>query len=117
MVAADGFGAVLRCPLRPVPDLTLRVFFCCCCFLLALGLPARCLPALAVLREAVFFPLRFVRTSPEIARVTPCRNPVINAFIDRKSTRLNSSHRCISYAVFCLKKKKKKQKKRNRKYT
>src|SRR5437879_11439055 len=28
---------------------------------------------------------------------------------DRKSTRLNSSHRCISYAVFCLKKKKNKQ--------
>src|SRR5437879_693051 len=28
------------------------------------------------------------------------------AFRDRKSTRLNSSHRCISYAVFCLKKKK-----------
>src|SRR5436189_4668531 len=28
---------------------------------------------------------------------------------DRKSTRLNSSHRCISYAVFCLKKKKTKQ--------
>src|SRR5437762_9874537 len=26
-------------------------------------------------------------------------------FLDRKSTRLNSSHRCISYAVFCLKKK------------
>src|SRR5437879_7679645 len=33
---------------------------------------------------------------------------------DRKSTRLNSSHRCISYAVFCLKKKKKKNKKYNR---
>src|SRR5437879_11269633 len=31
---------------------------------------------------------------------------------DRKSTRLNSSHRCISYAVFCLKKKKTKQKQR-----
>src|SRR5437879_13452070 len=29
--------------------------------------------------------------------------------LDRKSTRLNSSHRCISYAVFCLKKKKKKK--------
>ena len=29
--------------------------------------------------------------------------------IDRKSTRLNSSHGYISYAVFCLKKKKKKQ--------
>src|SRR5438094_5710364 len=33
---------------------------------------------------------------------------------DRKSTRLNSSHRTISYAVFCLKKKKKKKKKRTR---
>src|SRR5438034_2901608 len=30
-------------------------------------------------------------------------------FIDRKSTRLNSSHTVISYAVFCLKKKKKKE--------
>src|SRR5258708_28641465 len=29
--------------------------------------------------------------------------------IDRKSTRLNSSHQIISYAVFCLKKKKKKK--------
>src|SRR5438552_7483544 len=28
-------------------------------------------------------------------------------FLDRKSTRLNSSHQIISYAVFCLKKKKK----------
>src|SRR5437868_12596519 len=31
---------------------------------------------------------------------------------DRKSTRLNSSHVSISYAVFCLKKKKKKQNKK-----
>src|SRR5438552_13460878 len=31
--------------------------------------------------------------------------------IDRKSTRLNSSHQIISYAVFCLKKKKKNKKK------
>src|SRR5205814_8935034 len=31
---------------------------------------------------------------------------------DRKSTRLNSSHLGISYAVFCLKKKKKKNKKK-----
>src|SRR3712207_7451322 len=29
-----------------------------------------------------------------------------NMFLDRKSTRLNSSHANISYAVFCLKKKK-----------
>src|SRR5438309_6242056 len=34
---------------------------------------------------------------------------------DRKSTRLNSSHSSISYAVFCLKKKKKKKKKNKRK--
>src|SRR5437660_3222333 len=33
--------------------------------------------------------------------------------LDRKSTRLNSSHVAISYAVFCLKKKKKKRKQRN----
>src|SRR5688572_30997817 len=32
---------------------------------------------------------------------------------DRKSTRLNSSHSQISYAVFCLKKKKKKKKNKN----
>src|ERR1035437_9981606 len=32
-----------------------------------------------------------------------------SATTDRKSTRLNSSHANISYAVFCLKKKKKKQ--------
>src|SRR5688572_31795867 len=34
---------------------------------------------------------------------------------DRKSTRLNSSHSQISYAVFCLKKKKKKKKKLKKK--
>src|SRR5205814_3952331 len=33
---------------------------------------------------------------------------------DRKSTRLNSSHLGISYAVFCLKKKKKKKKKKTK---
>src|SRR5689334_24863281 len=31
--------------------------------------------------------------------------PVLSKFRDRKSTRLNSSHSSISYAVFCLKKK------------
>src|SRR5437879_10083077 len=34
--------------------------------------------------------------------------PTTSNIADRKSTRLNSSHRCISYAVFCLKKKKNK---------
>src|SRR5437588_4528818 len=37
-------------------------------------------------------------------------NHLIDIRIDRKSTRLNSSHTVISYAVFCLKKKKKKKK-------
>src|SRR5690606_41779185 len=37
------------------------------------------------------------------------RLPIVPTFIDRKSTRLNSSHVKISYAVFCLKKKNKQQ--------
>src|SRR5438067_10778929 len=36
---------------------------------------------------------------------------------DRKSTRLNSSHVSISYAVFCLKKKKKKKNRQMNTYT
>src|SRR5689334_24298940 len=36
--------------------------------------------------------------------------------LDRKSTRLNSSHSSISYAVFCLKKKKKKTNKSHNQY-
>src|SRR3712207_6870723 len=35
------------------------------------------------------------------------RRPAVGVGQDRKSTRLNSSHANISYAVFCLKKKKK----------
>src|SRR5690606_41974668 len=38
-----------------------------------------------------------------------CPSKIIIDFIDRKSTRLNSSHVKISYAVFCLKKKRKKR--------
>src|SRR3712207_9108520 len=34
------------------------------------------------------------------------KSPVLDGIKDRKSTRLNSSHANISYAVFCLKKKK-----------
>src|SRR5438876_10941635 len=37
------------------------------------------------------------------------RTPLSQGIEDRKSTRLNSSHPSISYAVFCLKKKKKKK--------
>src|SRR5438045_7922965 len=60
-------------------------------------------------------------------RLQAARADVLDAFVDlggdlgdlvdrldRKSTRLNSSHLGISYAVFCLKKKKKNTKKRYR---
>src|SRR5688572_31802772 len=59
------------------------------------------------------FPLQTVPTIPEMPYLSiPFRLclaesfPTIEAFEDRKSTRLNSSHSQISYAVFCLKKKK-----------
>src|SRR5690625_6063414 len=42
---------------------------------------------------------------PTIATVARLERPVVVAAEDRKSTRLNSSHVAISYAVFCLKKK------------
>src|SRR2546426_1271558 len=47
----------------------------------------------------------FVNEGPRWKRLRPA--PMGRA-LDRKSTRLNSSHLVISYAVFCLKKKKKK---------
>src|SRR5690242_21517152 len=43
------------------------------------------------------------------AQTSADRTQKLVAAGDRKSTRLNSSHMSISYAVFCLKKKKKKQ--------
>src|SRR5438034_7189081 len=47
-----------------------------------------------------------VRSRPELAVQHLVLREVV---LDRKSTRLNSSHTVISYAVFCLKKKKKPQ--------
>src|SRR2546422_3782620 len=55
--------------------------------------------------------LRHLERRPPEHRVAvhPQMRPVVAAgrLLDRKSTRLNSSHGYISYAVFCLKKKKK----------
>src|SRR5437762_6285042 len=49
-------------------------------------------------KEAVAIQLRGIQATGNFSgKVDP--------LVDRKSTRLNSSHRCISYAVFCLKKK------------
>src|SRR5690625_4785552 len=59
----------------------------------------------------------FVSIAPFINETHPCENHSLTGcqgelvnqdFEDRKSTRLNSSHVAISYAVFCLKKKKSK---------
>src|SRR2546427_5383809 len=49
--------------------------------------------------------------APNWPRPSKARHPTCKR--DRKSTRLNSSHSQISYAVFCLKKKKKKKKNNN----
>src|SRR5688572_32642510 len=52
----------------------------------------------------------FSRTSPPTRSARSLSTPPTLRWSDRKSTRLNSSHSQISYAVFCLKKKKKKLK-------
>src|SRR5256885_6468663 len=51
-------------------------------------------------------PARRPASGAAAARLRPAAQPG-RAVQDRKSTRLNSSHLVISYAVFCLKKKKK----------
>src|SRR2546430_3128898 len=51
----------------------------------------------------------FRRATSGAGRGRRFAQPVLRVRRDRKSTRLNSSHSQISYAVFCLKKKKKKQ--------
>src|SRR5207247_9600033 len=59
---------------------------------------------------ADFFYPSYVRMAERLAELAPGRGPK-QVFLcnsgaeDRKSTRLNSSHEWISYAVFCLKKK------------
>src|SRR3712207_8409984 len=72
------------------------------------GLEVRLAAALAVagLPLAVVNPRQvraFARAMGRLAKT----DRLDAAAIDRKSTRLNSSHANISYAVFCLKKKKK----------
>src|SRR6266498_5436473 len=51
--------------------------------------------------------LHNITAEPMISQreIRSASKPRIGALIDRKSTRLNSSHVRISYAVFCLKKK------------
>src|SRR5256885_13312822 len=49
---------------------------------------------------------RTARAQLYLGRRVGHEHPVLGQRVDRKSTRLNSSHLVISYAVFCLKKKK-----------
>src|SRR5437762_8028342 len=48
----------------------------------------------------------YARANPGKLNYASVGNGSSSHLKDRKSTRLNSSHRCISYAVFCLKKNK-----------
>src|SRR5207245_11521768 len=58
----------------------------------------------------IFFLFDFVAWADSPSRPAfAARTPARGLLGDRKSTRLNSSHGSISYAVFCLKKKKKKK--------
>src|SRR5437762_10717319 len=65
----------------------------------------------AIERPELYDDPRFTSNSDRVANRQILKQELEAIFarhtVDRKSTRLNSSHRCISYAVFCLKKKKK----------
>src|SRR5438034_11565886 len=65
---------------------------------------SRYCPNCAPAREQVA-PPRDLRRAPAARRSRPAERPPMFLKRDRKSTRLNSSHTVISYAVFCLKKK------------
>src|SRR5688572_32709343 len=65
---------------------------------------------LAAAARAARLPRTEAASAPRASRC--CKHSFRRAEPDRKSTRLNSSHSQISYAVFCLKKKKKKNKDR-----
>src|SRR2546429_6106696 len=55
--------------------------------------------------EAPGLPLRFLLPCSQCLKLLQILRSVNRFHRDRKSTRLNSSHGYISYAVFCLKKK------------
>src|SRR6478752_8189653 len=105
---ATAAGLVVRsCPV---------LHFLSCFFFLMIRRPPRStlFPYTTLFRSAGLFPVCHAHDVPQPDRGAPA---------DRKSTRLNSSHGYISYAVFCLKKKKntkinpyQKKKKKNKTY-
>src|SRR5437762_9902495 len=78
------------------------------CHIVAAGQPLRMRDDTKITTRT---PCSLVRLKLLLAADVPAQGPhpslgcVRIVSLDRKSTRLNSSHRCISYAVFCLKKK------------
>src|SRR5206468_12370600 len=61
----------------------------------------------SLLQEEVRRPVQRHRLAGRPGPLPRVAGRVVRVRLDRKSTRLNSSHDQISYAVFCLKKKKK----------
>src|SRR2546426_6064754 len=96
------------CPvLSPVPDLPRASYLAQLLYLFLLGLPMSLVGALITLSDEVLYP--FYTRAPRVWELTPLADQQLGgerSQLDRKSTRLNSSHLVISYAVFCLKKKK-----------
>src|ERR1017187_6029774 len=88
------FIASSKCP--PPPRMSFR--FCFLFFLMIRRPP----------RSTLFPYTTLFRSKPQPARDSAAWSELVTEYrggvTDRKSTRLNSSHRCISYAVFCLKK-------------
>src|SRR5215475_14715551 len=80
-------------------------FFFCFFFFLMIRRPPRStlFPYTTLFRSSSCFDSRCARQRSKLSTCLPLQGLPL----DRKSTRLNSSHVKISYAVFCLKKKKK----------
>src|SRR5699024_12262098 len=111
------FSVDIRC-------LVLSIYFYCCLLALSFSfLMIRPPP------RSTLFPYTTLFRSPVNSGLLPKRNPNSTTCLwlfsvsplrkqpqtrDRKSTRLNSSHVSISYAVFCLKKKKKRHQTRRK---
>src|SRR2546430_6146049 len=102
-------GFALRRDWRPLRELQLRAFPVLLAAILmrgvALAVPRVGLP-LEVLGIAAIGLVALInrRTTGMVLIAVGCALNVL-VIVDRKSTRLNSSHSQISYAVFCLKKK------------
>src|SRR2546428_176267 len=77
-----------------------------CCIFLFFFLMIRRPPRSTLFPYTTLFRSRFVEYKERPIDERSKERPQLKRVVDRKSTRLNSSHDQISYAVFCLKKKK-----------